>query len=215
MFQFSTKHIEFCNFIFTIDETDACYNFSNRCLGDKFFLRYCSKWLSIEFKKTFADWRAKSGKNTISSNINIFLLSSTFNPSFAAFTLAPPIWIIFSLPFNFTRSRSNYLRIERELKSFPGKPKFHQVFCYDVWALCFSLYRVSPGSKDNTRSIYRNTITITEQSLKRRWQDYGFLLLYTCISNENSYTYSFLAYFSIPFPSPLSLFISFIPRIII
>lgn len=41
--------------------------------------------------------------------------------------------------------------------------------------------------------------------MKRRWQDYGFLLLYTCISNENSYTYSFLAYFSIPFPSPLSL----------
>lgn len=55
------------------------------------------------WKKNFRN--AKSGKNTISSNINIFLLSSMFNPSVlrvAAFTLPPFIWIIFSLPFNFT-----------------------------------------------------------------------------------------------------------------
>lgn len=44
------------------------------------------------WKKNFRN--AKSGKNTISSNINIFLLSSMFNPSVlrvAAFTLPPSI----------------------------------------------------------------------------------------------------------------------------
>lgn len=113
--------------------------------------------------------------------------------------------------FQLYRSRSNYLWIERELKSFPRKPKFHQVFCYDVWALCFSLYRVSPGSKDNTRSIYRNTITITEQSLKRRWQDYGFLLVHVYFERKLVHIFVSCIFLRlvVSIPSP-SLFLSFI-----
>lgn len=163
------------------------------------------------WKKNFRN--AKSGKNTISSNINIFLLSSTFNPSVLRCSIyLTSLYLNNFLPsFQLYRSRSNYLWIERELKSFPGKPKFHQVFCYDVWALCFSLYRVLPGSKDNTRSIYRNTITITEQSLKRRWQDYGFLLVHVYFERKLVHIFVSCIFLrlvvSIPFPS---LFLSFI-----
>lgn len=103
MFQFSTKHIEFCNFIFTIDETDACYNFSNRCLGDKFFLRYCSKWLSIEFKKNlrrltgkirqeydFIEYKYTSFIFDVQSLVcSIYLSSSYLNNFLPSFQLYP------------------------------------------------------------------------------------------------------------------------------
>lgn len=165
----------------------------------------------METNLRIIDPQAKSGKNTISSNINVHI-SFIFNPSMlrvAAFTLPPPDLNNFLPPFQLYRSRSNYLWIEREPKSFPGKPKFHQVFCYDVWALCFSLYRVSPGSKDNTRSIYRNTITITEQSLKRRWQDYGFLLVHVYFERKLVHIFVSCIFLLVSI-SFLSLFISFI-----